>query len=313
MIKFIFGENYYDNYHKLDEVIKTYQKDLTINVKVIDGSEISSLSEIFSGTESLSLFNTNTVTIVKRLFKNKSKTILEEAAKSIENYANNEIVFWEESQPDKRTALYKRLIKVADVTENKILKPADLKKWLLTKFKSNGVEIDFDLCDYLILRLNSDQSILAVESEKLILFLKSENKTQLTRQIIDSMVIATAEDNVWSFLDAMTKGDIRVSLSMLNNLLKEVSDYQIILALIASQLRVLYQIKAAGRSSAEEISRNTGIHVFRIRKLMSFAMSLEMKKIVEYFDKLVNLDLKVKRGILDPVMGLNLFVLTFGR
>jgi DNA polymerase-3 subunit delta len=255
-------------------------------------------------------FTSNTVVFVKRLFKNRSKNLLESVTKYIEKNPNTNLIMWEEGEPDKRLKLYKTINKIAEVKQYKNLKSHQLIFWVRDQIESNDLKISDQLIDKFISRVGTDQFVLDNEISKLSNYLKSENKKEVDEKDIKKINTHNPEDSVWEFMDSLTIGNKAKSLLILENLVNDISEYQIFLGLITRQLKLLMMVKLVSNST-NDVAKTIGEHPFVVRKLVSSISKYNIKRIKIAFERLLNLDKMIKTGMIEPKLGLDLFVITF--
>jgi DNA polymerase-3 subunit delta len=310
MITLYSGENSYESWKEFIALKKEIAKDLSNELTIVNGDEISSISELFASSEMATFFTSNTVVFVKRLFKNRSKNLLESVTKYIEKNPNTNLIMWEEGEPDKRLKLYKTINKIAEVKQYKNLKSHQLIFWVRDQIESNDLKISDQLIDKFISRVGTDQFVLDNEISKLSNYLKSENKKEVDEKDIKKINTHNPEDSVWEFMDSLTIGNKAKSLLILENLVNDISEYQIFLGLITRQLKLLMMVKLVSNST-NDVAKTIGEHPFVVRKLVSSISKYNIKRIKIAFERLLNLDKMIKTGMIEPKLGLDLFVITF--
>lgn len=311
MIRLIGGENTYLSFEKLLEIKKLYlSDDPLIQVTTINADEAKSANDLLSQGDMIGFFSQKSLIILKRLMSNKSKLLREDFLEKIKN-SNYEIVLWEDSNLDKRTTLYKYFLKNGEVFDLKFLNEKQLLPWITQKFSSSNININYNLAEKLITRVGFDQNILNSEINKIISYEKSQMSTSVQESTISLLVPLSREESIWDLIDSISNGSINKAVILLETLLKEPKDYPLVMSLIVRQIRILYTIKNLINLNTTDISKISGIHSFVVNKSYSIAKRIEMNSLRLAYERLLNLDYKVKTGNIDPKLGLDLFILTF--
>lgn len=310
MIKFLYGKNVYDSWNSYVGEKELYAKNLDVEVKLIHGDEVRSLSELLSSSDSFGLFSKKTIIFVKRLFRNKSKKILEELCDYISGGRDLDIVFWEDGEVDRRTKLFKTLQKIAECKEFNSPKPGELVFWTRKKLEEKGLKATDRVINTLISRVGIEQNSLQNEINKLALFLLADNRSEITIKDIEEICILSLEENIWEFIDKLTSESKGRALVQLETLLSGVEDYQILIGLIVRQLKLIYLVSLMGTSTSQQIAQRVKERPFVISKIQSLVRNINTTKISKAFERLINLDRMVKNSQIDPILGLDLFVLS---
>lgn len=311
MIYLIGGENQYLSIKELEKIRSSYMSQNPMaSVKSVFADEMKDINQLLSAGEMIGLFSSKTMIILKRFFSNKSKLLKEEFLDKIKS-SEYDIVLWEDGSIDKRTGLYKYLLKSGSVAEFTHLKDRELKDWIKNYFKNSEISISNELVDLLILRVGIDQMLLKNEMDKLNTYIKSQNKNAVSQDDLRLMIPISREESVWELMDELSKDNPKRALTILESSIREPKDYPIILGMIVRQIRIYYLILKFKDLSPYDISKMTGIHSFVISKAYSSATKLNIAKIRNAYERIMNLDLKVKQGIIDAKLGLDLFVLSF--
>lgn len=101
-------------------------------------------------------------------------------------------------------------------------------------------QITPEAIELLIQYTNSNLTILNNELEKLFLF--SEQQL-IDEEMVHLLVAKSLEDNIFALVDQVVRGNLKQTLSIYYDLLKQNEEPIKILAVIASQLRFIYQVK----------------------------------------------------------------------
>ncbi|MBN1915799.1 hypothetical protein JW796_02270 [Candidatus Dojkabacteria bacterium] len=301
MIYLIHGDNYFESGEELRSLVYEYnQKFSDAEVEVKHGDEANTLNDLFSGLDTISLFSTRKLLVVKRLFSNKKKSILSETADFLSERKKMTLVLWEEKSADKRSKLFKLISKIGVVREFEIRKPAALRSWFLDQAEKKKIEFKSGLADQIIFRVGENEAVLSNELDKLKLFLEAEGRKEITENDIENLV-ESREANIWEFIDSLVERNRKKALFQIEKLIRDKTDYIQTVGMIARELRML---------ALSDYKEKLGLHPFVLSKLKKHAGNFTKEKIKEMYKKLVGLDFSVKQGRIDEKLGLSLYVIS---
>lgn len=171
MILFIFGENSYGSWEKL-EAIK--QKYIAANfgdtdLITLNGKEIT-YKDFAGQIMAMPFLAKNRLVIVKNIL-DVSKELREKIVSDIKkNPASTILIFYENKLPDQRTKEFKTLKKIAKCQEFKLPDIVGLKKWIHNQFLKYNQQINPDAIDELAIYVGPDLWRMENEIKKLCLY-----------------------------------------------------------------------------------------------------------------------------------------------
>ncbi len=308
MLYLIGGENQYLSLKRLEELKDEFVKKHQGEVHTYEADEIDNAQKILSEAESLSLFNKPQLTIIKRLFS-ATKDIRDKVTEYIKGGKNLNVILWEDKPLDKRLGLYKEVKKNGLVEEFKPLRHGQLKGWI-TKQLNGNIKFDPECIDALILKVGEDQSQLASILDNLITLKKASRDKRLRVEDIDNFVAKTAEESIWDFVDAISENDKKTALEIVEELIRDKSDFVKIIGMIARQLRILSLVLTLSQRGARapQIARDLNLHPFVVRKAIGHSQNFSIEQLKKLYQKLVKTDLVVKQGKFEEKLALDLFI-----
>ena len=137
---------------------------------------------------------------------------------------------------------------------------------------------------------------------------------KITKQDVEEMVIEKLGDQqelTFAFTRALAEKDKKDALKKY----KELLNYQIeplsIIGLLASQIRIIYQVKALEDQgmSNQEIAKTLDKKPFYIQKTSELTRYYTKKELLELIIKLENIDIQIKTTDIDPNSLIELFIL----
>jgi DNA polymerase-3 subunit delta len=142
---------------------------------------------------------------------------------------------------DKRVKGYKGLAKRGPVIELNEQKPEVLADWLRRKAEAEGKKLARGAADLLLARVGSDMGVLKGELDKALLYCYESSRIDVAD--LEKLVGKSREDAVWDVTEAVSRGDARRALSILDDLVSTGTFPLVILAPLVRQTRHLLQAR----------------------------------------------------------------------
>ena len=208
---------------------------------------------------------------------------------------------------DKRSNLYKLLKKQTDFREYGHLEDSQLAAWLGERAKASGAIISNADARYLVERAGHDQQLLANEIDKLALY-----QPKITRHTIDDLTEKTPQSTIFELIEAAFSGKRQRALELYDEQRHmKVEPIQII-AMLAWQLHVLALVCASEGRPADVIARESKISPYTVGKTQRLAHRLSLAQVRQLVDKLVVIDKRSKREMIDLDEALRNYILQLG-
>lgn len=206
---------------------------------------------------------------------------------------------------DERKKIVKKLKQVGTVKEfNSISNLEDTVYSFFQPYQIQKKEIQF-----LIDRVGNNLIILNQEAEKLKLY-KGEDLFIQRQDIID-LTTKSIDTDLFHFIENIVDHKLEEALESYHEMIRLGEEPIKIIILLANQFRLIYQAKQLYRQgySEKNIASELEIHPYRIKLALQKGKSFEDKMLLDYLNKLANLDYNIKSGKLDKEIGLELFLL----
>ncbi|MBI2589838.1 DNA polymerase III subunit delta [Candidatus Berkelbacteria bacterium] len=315
MIIFFYGEDGYRSFQKLHE-LKTRYIDASLGDTNLSHHLAAELEPDVLANSLLAfpfLAKTRLV-IIENLLSKGAKPLQEKFLDLMPKIPESTVALvYESGLPDRRTQIFKTLVKQAKSQEFAPLAGLLLERWIEEFLTLRTVKIGPVARQELIIRLGGNSWRLATELEKLATYLADEpvEEREITPDHVELLVRSAPMINVFQLTDALVSGNQASTFKQLSLLLEQGENSQYLIALLASSIRTLALIRDAldrGLTSSTAIAAHTNLKPFVISKHLASAKKLTSKTVAQFFQALSNLDLKVKRGMMDADTGLELFV-----
>ena len=304
MIYFIFGEEEFLKKEKLKELKKKFK---SFFVKKIE-DEKNFKEEI----ESSSLFGKKFLVLYDFLSLKKStqkeiKEILEK--KDLLEKKEIVLVFFQQKEIRKQSPLYEFLKKKKGVKKFyfKKLSFFETEKFVLNEIKKLNGKIQKEAASLLAFLGHGDLYFLKNEIEKLVLFKKGKT---ITKKDVFYYTPDFYQTDIFLFLEEYFKKGKKPYL--LWQILKRKENPGKFFSIIVWQFRNLIKIKSLydKKTPLKEIAEKLKLHPFLVKKFLFLSQNFSEKNLNQIYLFLLNLDLKIKRGELDPFLALKKFLLS---
>ena len=142
---------------------------------------------------------------------------------------------------------------------------------------------------------------------------KIEEKTITTEDVklLVEKKLNNSQELTFKFARNIAERDIKKALEKYNKLLEYNIEPLSIIGLLASQLRIIYQVKILieRNMNDKDIARTLGEKEFRIKKTRELVPLYTEKEILSLMQRLANIDLKIKTTDTNPKTEIELFIL----
>ena len=204
--------------------------------------------------------------------------------------------------------LLRMLKPVAQVEELSAPTGEALARWVKSTAEAKGSSISPSAIRSITDLVGSDLWTLAQELEKLALYCSGR---EIQETDVGEMVSQVREANIFAAVDAMIDGRPGLALRLLRRLKEDGREALYIISMVERQLRLLALARDAmdrGLPQSELRGRLGTSSDFVVRKTSEQARRHPMPDIVWRYNRLLETDLAIKRGKLEPELALELLV-----
>lgn len=208
---------------------------------------------------------------------------------------------------DERKKLVKLAKKVGEYVSGDPLNERDLKLWILDRAKENNVNIVEEAAERLIELTSANMMMMASEIKKLSLYV-GDGET-ISKTIVEKLVPRSLEQNIFALVDGVMKKEINKAWKIYLDLLKQKEEPIKIIALMARQFRILYQVKqlAAQGYSQKQIASKIKQHPYTVKLALGQIRSFQDEELLSFLDELATIDFEIKTGKIDKNLAVELF------
>jgi DNA polymerase-3 subunit delta len=197
---------------------------------------------------------------------------------------------------DERKKITKELKRNAELVEAKKLNEHDIKKWVIERAKGNGIEFEADAIDELLALAGTNMFMLSSEVDKLALF--AADQLRINRHLVDKLVARSLEQNIFALVEKVVQRRLDEALRIYYDLLKQNEEPIKILALLAGQFRLIYQVKELSRRGygQQQIAGYLKSHPFRVKLALGQANNFTDEELANLMELLAEADYQMKTG-----------------
>jgi DNA polymerase-3 subunit delta len=340
MLIFLYGPDNFRSRKKLNEIIGRFEEDgkNELNLEIFDGEDLE-FNSFKNALTTVSFFSSKRLIIVKNLLTKGSAKLLEEFNEYSSKLDSKDaiVVFWEEKDPDKRTKLFKFFKKTGKSQEFKLLENYQITDWIKKELEKNFEKIRPGLSD----TVETKPCLISSKAQKKIAAFVGSNLWQMKNEInklafyklgtiesddIDALVASSITSNVFDIVDALGNKNQKDALRFLHEQLEKGENAIYLFTMIVYQFRNLIKIKSlikpissvnefadtrcqnSGYLNSSSIAKETGLHPYVTQKTIVQTKKFSLTELKENYQELLNLDLLIKTGKIEPVAALDLLI-----
>jgi DNA polymerase III subunit delta len=221
------------------------------------------------------------------------------------------IMMYEDDNIDTVKLNFKKIKETCDVIHINKLNPDQFRLFLQDLIKERQLRVTSEAFNELIKRLDDNMSVAIHECDKLQLF--GQN---ITYDDVIALVSRPLDSEAFHLVNAILDKRLAEALNIWNDMIILNMDALAFIGLIASQLRIFYQVSSlndAGKHREEIINElsvgTTQMNVYRVSRLLNLARMTTSKRLLKVLNALAEYDQKSKTGLVDKRFGFELFLI----
>lgn len=297
----------------LNKEINDLEKKLDISDTDIIYYNIDDIDGIINEASTIGMFSLNKFIIINMdsYFKDKKDI---PNINLLENYfdsynSNSYLVFVCNSDSIDSRKKIVNLIKKYGIVKKLEVNDNYLNDYVSNYLKDNGYKINNGDVVYFINRVGNNINNVTNELDKLMLY--KINDKIINRNDIDLLTVENIDDSIYDLVNCILKNDNEKAIKLYNNFIDNGMDVNQIVAIIAAQIRLLYQVKRlynSGKSNDEIAKILEFKSVYRVKYLLSDSYYYSESDLVKYLSKLADIDNAIKTSNGDGNMLMQLFI-----
>ncbi|WP_144547741.1 DNA polymerase III subunit delta [Bacillus sp. X1(2014)] len=209
---------------------------------------------------------------------------------------------------DERKKITKELKRHAEVVEAKKLNEHDLRNWVKGRAKNSGIEFEPDAIDQLLALVGTNMFMITSEVDKLALYASGEKRIDIG--LVEKLVARSLEQNIFTLIEKVVQRKLDEALRIYYDLLKQNEEPIKILALLAGQFRLIYQVKELSRRGygQQQIAGYLRTHPFRVKLALGQANKFTDEELAHLIDLLAEADYQMKTGGMNKSLLIEMFL-----
>lgn len=297
----------------LNKEINDLEKKLDISDNDIIYYNIDDIDGIINEASTIGMFSLNKFIIINidSYFKDKKDI---PNINLLENYfdsynSNSYLVFVCNSDSIDSRKKIVNLIKKYGIVKKLEVNDNYLNDYVNNYLKDNGYKINNGDVVYFINRVGNNINNVTNELDKLMLY--KINDKIINRNDIDLLTVENIDDSIYDLVNCILKNDNEKAIKLYNNFIDNGMDVNQIVAIIAAQIRLLYQVKRlynSGKSNDEIAKILEFKSVYRVKYLLSDSYYYSESDLVKYLSKLADIDNAIKTSNGDGNILMQLFI-----
>lgn len=308
----LYGEEHYLLQDTLKRIIAKYVKEENEFDTVSYDAANTDIQVILEDATTIPFFSEYKVILVHHANFLSTSNDTDIDVKALEQYLDHPmnstvlILMGEFEKLDARKKIVKKVQKCCKVLQFRKLDAERKQNYIRDEVKKRNLNIAGDALQELQQRLPLDVGTIHMEMDKLELY-----GEHITKDTVMKLVTRPLEEDVFQLVNAVVEKDLRKSFHMWQDLCVLNKDAIFLIALLATQFRFLYQVKACMMQGQrkDEIVARLAAHPYRVQLTMQSAQRLSITYLMEILERLATLDQNLKAGKLDKKLGFEMFLL----
>jgi DNA polymerase-3 subunit delta len=219
------------------------------------------------------------------------------------------IIVLETSSINKKSEIYKAIDKKGKIIFEEGLNVEALHQTGIQYFQRKGCNISTEALNLLLERVGDNVSLFIQEADKLALYKKTIGVDE-----VHEMVPIPLEQNAFIICDSLITNQINKAIKTYRDLLILKEEPVRLVALLATQFRSYAQISylySIEKNNQEDIATLLKIHPYRVKLMCRNLVTISYFQLLSVIENLYQLDSKIKSMEIDPIIGLELFLVNF--
>lgn len=307
----LYGEESYRLQKTIDNIVKQYIQDTAdLNMITYDALQ-TPLATVLEDAMTIPFFADHKVILVTHANFLSTTNDTGSDGKELDAYIENPspstilILSGDFAKLDARKKLVKKIKANWKVLEFRKLDDIGKQSFVKEEILKRQIEIDAIGLQTLLQRLPFDMRMIVQELDKLELY-----GARITKDVITQLVTRPMEEDVFVLVNAVVDKNLKRAMETWQDLSVSNTDPIYLIALLSSQFRFLFQVKAMmlQGQTKEQITSALGAHPYRVKMSMESAKHLSITFLMEMLAKLADLDQRIKGGLVDKKLGFEMYL-----
>ena len=221
------------------------------------------------------------------------------------------VILFVESDVDKSSEMYKAVKEYGYVCEINGMSDEDLRLFIGSYFKKQGLGITASDADFLTERVGTDMNRITTEMEKLSAYCNGTGV--VTREDIIKCAFPIPEGQIFAMMDAIINDERGKAVALYSELLSAQEKPLRILYMLTNNFYSFYKTLcfADAGMSADEIAARLGLRPFAVKKFLRRRKSWSFAKVLQAVEDGNDMERRVKSGDLEEHMAVESFLFRY--
>lgn len=307
----LYGEERYLIRQYRDKLKKALSSpDDTMNFSSFEGADIN-VKEVIDLAETLPFFADQRLILIEdsKLFQKGG----DELGEYLASLPETTYFVFVENEVDKRSKLYKAVMKCGNAIEFVTQTDETLKKWIVGRIGKEGKNITQAAFQSFISKTGTDMENIEKELEKLICY--TMEKEVIEPEDVEAITTEQISNKVFEMVDAIAGHKQKHALDLYYDLLALKEPPMRIMYLVVRQFQILLTVKVMSNQGFgnKEIASKAGCPEWAVRKYQGQAKSFSLDQIKMAISDGVNYEEAVKTGRMNDQMAVELFIVNYSK
>lgn len=280
----------------------------TMNYACFEGKKTEP-REVIDLAETMPFFADRRVIVLEDtgFFKNQCQELPEYMAELPEYLC----MLFVEKEVDKRSRMYKAVKKYGRVVEFSAQDSSMLMRWVLGIMGKEGKKITQRDMELFLGKTGTDMGNIERELEKLLCY--TMGREVITAEDIESVCTTQISSHIFDMVKAVAEKNQKKALDLYYELLALKEPPMRILFLLARQFNLIMQVKELTKEGYDQnsIAKRTGLQPFVVRNYSGYARKYSTEELRNAVEECVNMEAKVKTGLMTDIMSVELLLVKF--
>lgn len=294
-----------------DRILKALSADLdSMNVNIFN-ADAPDMTEVSSVMETLPFFADRRVVVIN------SRSVLaesnEDLCKAIETIPETTYLLIATSKVNLKTKLGKLINEKAAMVECSMPNEVQLKKWIGSVLKREGLMMKNEAADLFLQYTGSDMRNMSTELEKLICYCMGREVVE--KADVEAVCVRRITNHIFDMIEAMGSHNTQRAMDLYYDLLSLKEPPMRILALLGRHFNQLLSVRELRNKGFKqnEIAEKMGLKDFIVRKLLSQAADFEEEVLRAAVEDCVKADEDVKVGRVNDQLSVEMILIRYSR
>ncbi len=266
-----------------------------MNISIFDGKE-DSINDLIAWIQTSPFLAEKRLVFILDIPASSAKGVNKEKQESVlsalEDINEDVVLILIQPSPDKRTKLFKFLIKNVQVEEFKDLTTFELSQWIQKNIDNRGWKILPSAISFLIDRVGINMWTLNNEINKLITY--TNNEKPISENDIKNITNINFSTNIFKFIDAVSAKNKRQALLELSNFTETGDSLIMVFMMLIKHIRAL--LYASENPSKQDLVKDLSLHPFVAWKVLFQVKIFKKEKLIKIYQKFLDIDIRLKTG-----------------